>query len=63
MAHGLSLYKTIPKKAKYDAIIVAVAHEEFKKMDIKKIRSFTKTKNVIYDLKDVLPKDNVDYRL
>ena len=61
--YGLSLYKTIPKKAKYDAIIVAVAHEEFKKMDIKKIRSFTKTKNVIYDLKDVLPKDNVDYRL
>ncbi|MDA9355737.1 Vi polysaccharide biosynthesis UDP-N-acetylglucosamine C-6 dehydrogenase TviB [Gammaproteobacteria bacterium] len=47
----------------YDAVILAVAHDEFKNMGIKSIKKFGKLKSIIYDLKYVLPKDDVDIRL
>ncbi|MFC2118132.1 nucleotide sugar dehydrogenase [Bacteroidota bacterium] len=42
----------------YNAIILAVAHKEFEKLDIKKLINGKNT--VVYDLKSVLPKDIVD---
>ena len=47
----------------YDAVILAVAHDEFKNMGIKSIKKFGKLKSIIYDLKYVLSKDSVDMRL
>jgi UDP-N-acetyl-D-galactosamine dehydrogenase len=47
----------------YDAIILAVAHNEFKEMGEEKIRRLGKEHHVIYDLKYVLPKKSVDMRL
>lgn len=47
----------------YDAIILAVAHEQFKTMGAKLIRALGKKESVIYDLKYVLAKDEVDLRL
>ena len=47
----------------YDAVLVAVAHEEFREMGVKAIRELGKSKHVLYDLKYVLPKDDVDIRL
>lgn len=47
----------------YEAVIVAVAHDEFKKLGIKAIRAFGRPNHVLYDLKYVLPKDDVDIRL
>ena len=44
----------------YDAIIMAVAHDEFKTMGLDKIRSFGKEGCVIYDIKDVLPAELID---
>jgi UDP-N-acetyl-D-galactosamine dehydrogenase len=44
----------------YDAVVLAVAHEEFKEMNI---RSFGKKEAVIYDIKGHLDKDMVDERL
>lgn len=52
-----------PKFNKYDGIIIAVAHKQFKKMGIKKISKFGKKKNVIYDLKYIFPRENTDIRL
>jgi len=60
--YGLSLTKE-PKKGSYDAILITVAHDEFKKMGIKTIRKFGKQKHILYDLKYVLSKDDVDIRL
>jgi len=60
--YGLSLVQN-PAKNKYDAVILAVAHDEFKVMGAAKIREFAKEKHVIYDLKYVLPKNEVDLRL
>lgn len=47
----------------YDAIIMAVGHDDFKAMGAEKIHSLGKAKHVLYDLKYVLDKDSVDMRL
>jgi len=44
----------------FDAVILAVAHDEFKHMDVK---SLLKPNGVIYDVKGFLPRDIVDGRL
>jgi len=44
----------------YDAVIIAVAHDEFRKLDIQKL---CKQNKVIYDVKGMLAKDKVDGRL
>jgi UDP-N-acetyl-D-galactosamine dehydrogenase len=52
-----------PKKAHYDAVILAVSHDEFKALGAEKIKALCKENHVVYDLKYVLPKDKVDMRL
>ena len=47
----------------YDAIIVAVAHKEFLDMGVQAIRSLGKDKHILFDVKHVFPKDDVDSRL
>lgn len=44
----------------YDAVILAVAHDEFKSLDVK---SLVKSNGVIYDVKGILPRDIIDGRL
>lgn len=51
------------KKDYYDAIILAVGHDEFKTMGAERIREMGKGKHVLYDLKYVLNKKDVDMRL
>ena len=52
-----------PVKGKYDAIILAVAHNEFKKLTSEQIRNFGKENHVIYDIKYLLNLEDVDGRL
>jgi len=47
----------------YDAIVVAVGHEQFKQMSVDDIRDYGKDKHVLYDLKYVLPAEQSDMRL
>ena len=56
-SHGISLIKK-PKLKNYDTVLIAVAHDEFKKLSIKKIMRFCKKKHLIYDLKNILPENN-----
>jgi len=51
------------KEEHYDAIILAVGHSEFKEMGAAQIRALGKEQHVLYDLKYVLPKQDVDMRL
>lgn len=60
--YGLNL-TTEYKENNYDAIILAVGHNEFKEMGADKIRGLGKVDHVLYDLKYVLPKQSVDMRL
>ena len=59
---GIKTTKTLKKKT-YDGVIIAVAHKEFFKMGIKNIRSYCKTSHIIYDLKHIFDKSEVDLRL
>jgi UDP-N-acetyl-D-galactosamine dehydrogenase len=52
-----------PINGKYDCVILAVAHKEFIQMNLDHIKSFVKTKNVIYDVKYLFDKSQVDGRL
>ena len=52
-----------PQAASYDAIVLAVAHKEFRALGIVGIRALAKPKAVIYDVKYLLPANAVDGRL
>ena len=51
------------KPRHYDAIVMAVAHREFKEMGIAKIRRLAKRHHVLYDIKHVFTRAEVDGRL
>ena len=52
-----------PEKGKYDAIVLAVEHDLFKKISFKRIKNFGKEKSIIYDIKNILKIDQADGRL
>jgi len=58
-----SLINVDTKKSYYDAIIIAVAHEEFKKMGLEKVRALGKEGALIYDLKWIFQQSETDLRL
>jgi UDP-N-acetyl-D-galactosamine dehydrogenase len=60
--YGIMPIKT-PDAGRYDAIIVAVAHREFKKLGSAGMHTFGKKEHVLYDLKYVLSKVYADIRL
>jgi UDP-N-acetyl-D-galactosamine dehydrogenase len=60
--YGLRPVKT-PRKRGYDAIVMAVAHEEFRRMGLSKIRALGKREHVLYDIKYVFGVNEVDGRL
>ena len=50
-------------KGEYDAVVLAVSHDEFKKMSIEEINILGKDNFVLYDIKYLLKADQVDGRL
>ncbi len=60
--YGETLIKQ-PKANDYDAIVIAVAHDQFKQLGYEGIIHFAKAKNVLYDLKYILPNEATDLRL
>ena len=60
--YGLDLVGE-PEKGAYDAIIIAVSHEQFKKMGADGLHALGKANHVLYDIKYILNADDVDGRL
>lgn len=60
-------YKVNPqkklKKNTYDAVILTVAHKQFKKMGFKNIVKSCKKKHIIYDLKYIFSSHQTNFRL
>lgn len=52
-----------PEAATYDAIILAVGHQQFKEMGAAEIRALGKSEHILYDLKYLLPAEESDLRL
>ena len=57
--YGIEITNELPT-SKFDALIMAVAHNEFKELDV---TEFVKETHVIFDVKGTLPKAIVDARL
>lgn len=53
----------VPAEGKYDAVIIAVAHNEFKEMGVDSFRKLGRENHVLYDIKYILNADDVDGRL
>ncbi len=60
--YGLDLVAD-PQPGSYDAVILAVAHREFVQWGVERIRAFGRPGSVLFDVKQVLPRDAVDGRL
>lgn len=60
--YGLSLIEE-PALGTYDAIIICVGHDKFRQMGAAGIRALGKPNNVLFDVKHVLAKHEVDARL
>jgi len=60
--HGLEL-QAMPTQGAYDAVIVAVGHREFAALGGEGVRALCKPRSVVYDVKSVLPRQEVDGRL
>ena len=52
-----------PEPGSYDAIILAVGHDQFKEMSAANIHALGKPEHVLYDIKYILAADDVDGRL
>jgi UDP-N-acetyl-D-galactosamine dehydrogenase len=52
-----------PAAGAYDAVVLAVAHREFKALGAGVVRGFAKAGGVLYDVKSALPRESVDGRL
>jgi UDP-N-acetyl-D-galactosamine dehydrogenase len=59
---GINLLDEL-RPGKYDAIIIATAHDQFREMGAEKIRALGKPHAVLFDVKGILPKECVDGRL
>jgi UDP-N-acetyl-D-galactosamine dehydrogenase len=60
--YGIDLIEA-PQENSYDAIIIAVAHNEFKDMGATAIHALGKKNHIVYDAKYLFTKDEVDDRL
>ena len=52
--YGISLIDK-PQPGTYDAVLLAVAHDEFREMGLEKIKSLCKPEHVIFDVKYLFP--------
>jgi UDP-N-acetyl-D-galactosamine dehydrogenase len=63
--YGLEIESKVQglKSKAYSAVVLAVAHDEFRVMNETDIKAFCAEQSVIYDIKNVLPRHLVDARL
>ena len=60
--YGIELVSE-PEQGAYDVIVIAVAHDEFRALGEAGMRAFGNENSILYDIKYVLPADQVDGRL
>ncbi len=58
--YGINMISEITDFDHYGAVVLAVAHDQFKYLDFKRIKE---SGAIIYDAKSILPKDLIDARL
>ena len=61
--YGISLLAELPAPSQYDALVVAVGHDQFKALGVAGLRRLANGRAVIYDIKGLFGKDDLDGRL
>ena len=61
--YGLDILTKAPAAGQYDGIVLAVAHNQFRDMPPEAIHAWGRPDHVLYDIKSLLPADQVDARL
>ena len=60
--YGLTL-TPVPEEGRYDGIVVTVGHREFREQGARAIRRYGKPRHILYDLKHLFDRSEVDLRL
>ena len=60
--YGIDIINS-PPKSYYDIIVITVGHQIFTNLGAKKIKKWCKKNGIIMDLKNTIPKDEVDFKL
>jgi UDP-N-acetyl-D-galactosamine dehydrogenase len=60
---GFASSADAPTRNDYNAVVIAVAHDHFRKLGIDRIREFAKSDAIVYDVKGIYPREKVDGRL
>jgi UDP-N-acetyl-D-galactosamine dehydrogenase len=50
-------------EGRFDAVVLAVAHQQFRDMGVERVRRFLKPNGVLFDVKYLFDRDQVDGRL
>ena len=61
--HEYGLALASPQPGTYDAVVLAVGHDQFRELGGDGVRAYGKPQCVVYDVKSLLPRDAVDGRL
>lgn len=61
--YGIELLRQLPESGSCDAVVIAVAHRQFREMGAASIKALGRKGHVLYDIKSLLPADQVDARL
>jgi UDP-N-acetyl-D-galactosamine dehydrogenase len=63
LEYGIECLPHLPNRGQYSAIILAVAHKEFIELGVAEIRQFGRPRSVLFDVKSIMPFEEVDGRL
>ncbi len=61
--HGVDLLETLPEHGQYDLVVVAVAHRQFAQLGVEGLRRLARSPAVIFDVKGMFPRSQLDGRL
>ncbi|HEY1141999.1 MAG TPA: UDP binding domain-containing protein, partial [Lysobacter sp.] len=61
--YGVELLTEQPQQGRYDAVVLAVAHEQYRELGAGGARRFGRPGALLYDIKSLYPRDQVDARL
>jgi len=61
--HGGIALREAPQPGSYDAVVLAVAHDEYRRYSAEQIAALGRAGAVVYDVKSVWPRDQVSDRL
>ncbi|MFC0342496.1 nucleotide sugar dehydrogenase [Paracoccus niistensis] len=63
LSHEYGLSLTTPQPGSYDAVVLAVAHQEYVQLGVESVRKLLKPGGVLFDMKAVFDKSATDLRL